>query len=70
MKTFADLRESLGRKPTGKVVFDKKLSGIPVKIHDEGKRFVVYIDGDRLDDYKTAKEAENMASQFVKQYKD
>ena len=42
---------------------------IPVMIHKEKSGFVVYIDGDRLDAYKTQREAEKMAKQFVKTYK-
>jgi len=38
-------------------------------IHKEKNGFVVYIDGDRLDDYKSQKEAEKMAKEFVKQYR-
>lgn len=68
-KQFRQLREKLDRKPTGNLVFDKKLNRIPVKIHKERTGFVVYIDGDRLDAYKTQKEAERMAAEFVKQYK-
>ena len=42
---------------------------VPVKITKEKNDFVVYIDGDRLDSYKSQKEAEKMAKEFVKQYK-
>ena len=38
-------------------------------IHKDKGEFVVYIDGDRLDGYKTQREAEKMAKEFVKQYK-
>jgi hypothetical protein len=31
--------------------------------------FVVYIDGDRLDTYKSQAEAEKSAKEFMKQYK-
>ena len=33
------------------------------------KSSVTYIDGDRLDSYRTKKEAEKAASEFIKQYK-
>ena len=69
MKSFTELREKLDRKPSGKTVFNKKIKNIPVKINNEKAGFVVYIDGDRLDAYKTQKEAEKMATQFVKTYK-
>ena len=69
MKTFIQLREKLQRRPSGQEVFNKKIDRIPVKIHKEKAGFVVYIDGDRLDAYKSRKEAEKMAQQFVKTYK-
>lgn len=69
MKTFRQLREKLNRQPSGQMVFNKKMDRIPVSIHKEKLGFVVYIDGDRLDAYKTQKEAEKMAKQFVKTYK-
>ena len=68
-KTFKQLREKLGRHPSGEMVFNKKIGRVPVMIHKEKAGFVVYIDGDRLDAYKTQREAERMAKEFVKQYK-
>ena len=68
-KTFRQLREKLGRHPSGEMVFNKKIGKMPVKINKEKAGFVVYIDGDRLDAYKTQREAEKMAKEFVKQYK-
>jgi hypothetical protein len=69
MRTFAELREKLGRHPSGQMVFNKKIDRIPVMIHKERMGYVVYLDGDRLDSYKTQREAEKMAKQFVKTYK-
>jgi len=69
MKTFLQLRELAGRKPIGKVVFDKKINRIPVKVNNEKNKFVVYIDGDRLDAYNSQREAEKAALEFMKQYK-
>jgi len=69
MKTFLQLRELAGRKPIGKVVFDKKINRIPVKVNNEKNKFVVYIDGDRLDAYNSQREAEKSALEFMKQYK-
>jgi len=69
MKTFVQLREKLGRHPSGQMVFNKKINRVPVMIHKEKSGYVVYIDGDRLDDYKSQAEAEKMAVQFIKQYK-
>ena len=69
MKTFLQLRELTGRKPEGKMVFNKKIKGVKVMIHKEKNGFVTYIDGDRLDVYKSQKEAEKAANEFMKQYK-
>ena len=69
MRTFAELREKLNREPSGQKVFDKKIDRIPVKIHKERMGYVVYLHGDRLDSYRTQREAEKMAKQFVKTYK-
>ena len=69
MKTFSQIRELTGRHPQGKMVFNKKIKGVKVMIHKERNGFVTYIDGDRLDVYKTQKEAEKAANEFMKQYK-
>ncbi len=60
MKQFKDLRE--------KVVYNKKISRIPVKIEKKSNKFIAYVDGDKLDTYTSQKEAEKMAAEFVKQY--
>ena len=69
MIEFKTLRELAGRKPSGQVIMNKKIHKVPVKITKEMNRFVVYIDNDRLDAYRSQKEAEKMAKEFVKQYK-
>ena len=67
MKKFNEIRESQ------KAVFNKKLMGVPVKISSiksKGKTsFSLYIDGNKLDDYKSEKEAMMTAKEFVKQYR-
>ena len=68
-KLTLELRELTGRKPQGKVVFDKKIQRIPVKIHKERTGFVAYVDGDRLDVYRSQREAEKAATEVIKQYK-
>jgi hypothetical protein len=65
MKTFGQLREKY--KPKGKVVFNKKIGKVPVQIVKEPKGFCVYIDGDKLDVFKTQKEAEKTAQTVVKE---
>jgi hypothetical protein len=66
MKKFFQLRELTGRKPEGQVVANKKLGRIQVMVYKERNGFVAYIDGDRLDLYKTKREAEKAATEFVK----
>jgi hypothetical protein len=69
MKTFIELRELTGRKAIGRKVFSKRINRIPMDIHNEMGKFVVYIDGDRLDAYKSQREAEKAGMMFMKQYK-
>ena len=70
MKTYRDILSELkGRKPKGDVVFQKKIKRIPVLITKEKGTlpFVVYIDGDRLDAFKSQKDAEKSAIKVVKE---
>ena len=69
MKTFTQVRELTGRKPAGQLVMNKKFGRIQVMIYKDRNDFVTYIDGDRLDSYRTKKQAEKAASEFIKQYK-
>ena len=69
MKTFAQIRELTGRKPTGQMVVNKKIGKIQVMVHKERSGFVTYIDGDRLDSYRSKDEAEKAATEFIKAYK-
>lgn len=59
MPTFKEIREKY--KPKGKVVFSGKAGGripkVAVSIVKEPKGYCVYIDGDKLDVYKTEAEA-------------
>lgn len=66
MKNFSQLRELTGRKPEGQLVLDKKLGKIRVQVYKERNGFISYVDGDRLDQYRSKKEAEKAATEFVK----
>ena len=66
MKTFNQIRELTGRKPTGDLVTNKKIGRIQIMIYKEPSGFVAYIDGDRLDVYKTKNEAEKASTEMVK----
>lgn len=66
MKTFDQLRELTGRRPTGQLVLNKKIGRIQIMIYKDRLMFVAYIDGDRLDAYKSKAEAEKAATEFIK----
>ena len=56
MKTFKQIREKAKPKYKGEVVYSAKSTGsvkVPVVIVKERKGFCVYIDGDKLDVFKT-----------------
>lgn len=68
MLTFIELKEKL--ESGDKVVKTMKLGKgkkVNVQIAQKGKNFSVYINGDKLDDnYKSSKEAEKSAEEFIK----
>lgn len=66
MKSFAQLREAK-KEPKGDKVFSKKVGKVKVTVYQEGKGFCAYIDGDKLDTYRSQKEAERMAVEFAKE---
>ena len=65
MKKFSELREAYSKRP----VFNKKIGKVKMTIVKEPKGFCVYNDGDKLDVYKSQKEAEKAGMTFLKQYK-
>ena len=69
MKTFNELRELTGRKPEGQLLVNKKMGRIQIQVYKERNGFVTYIDGDRLDSYRSKQEAEKAAKEFIKAYK-
>ena len=69
MKTFNDLRELTGRKPEGQLVVNKKQGKIQIQVYKERNGFITYVDGDRLDSYRSKQEAEKAAKEFIKAYK-
>ena len=68
MKTFKSIREKK-KMPTGQHVFDKKVGKVHVMVHKDNKGFSVYIDGEKLETYRSQKEAEKMGLAFAKEYK-
>lgn len=63
MKFFSEVRKSV----SDTVVYDKKINRIPVKIIQSGKKFTLYIDDDKLDNYPSEKEALTNAKAFIKE---
>ena len=66
MKTFKSIREKKKMLP-GDHVFSKKINKHTVMVHKDKKGFTTYIDGDKLDSYRSQKEAENMGVAFAKE---
>ena len=69
MKPFNDLRELTGRKTEGQLLVNKKMGRIQIQVYKERNGFVTYIDGDRLDSYRSKQEAEKAGKEFIKAYK-
>ena len=71
MKSFQKLRNATSKKE--KIVSKKRINNIPVQISnfiDKGiKKYGLYIDGDKLDNYKSEREAMLSANEFIKQYR-
>lgn len=65
MKTFKELREA--KKPKGDVVFKKKMGKVEVRITKDSKGFTAFVDGDRLDTFRSQSEAEKAAKTVVKE---
>ena len=65
MKNFSSLRESTSK---GKVVFKKKINRIDVEIYKETGRlpFVAFVDGDKLDAFRSQRDAELAAKETIK----
>lgn len=61
MITFGQLKENI----SGKTVYDKNIGKYPVKVIDTKDGFDLLIDGDKLDTYKTLKDAMKNAKSFV-----
>jgi len=66
MKTFNQIREA-AKKVSGDIVFNKKINKIPVVITKDAKGFTAYVDGDKLDTFKSQKEAQKSAETIVKE---
>lgn len=67
MKTFSEIRKKHAG-PSGDAVLNKKLNGIKVQIFkDKGNSFVAWVDGDRLDSFKTKQDAEKAVKAVIRE---
>ena len=66
MKTFDQIRELTGRKPVGQLMVNKKIGRIQVMVYKDRNQYIAYVDGDRLDAYRSKAEAEKAATEFIK----
>jgi hypothetical protein len=55
-----------GRKPEGQLIVNKKIGRIQIMVYKERNGYVAYVDGDRLDQYRSKNEAEKAATEFIK----
>lgn len=68
MIDFKQLREKkLRGMPPGEHVFDKRVKNVRVMIHKDAKGFTVYIDGDKLDTFRSKREAQKAGMEFAKE---
>ena len=54
--------------PPGEHVFDKKVNRHTIMVHKEKGKFTTYIDGDKLDTFRSQKEAEKAGIAFAKEF--
>lgn len=68
MITFKEIREKTNpAMPAGKHEFSKKVGKHTVMVHKQGSKYVVYIDGEKLDDYRNLAQAKSMGLEFAKE---
>ena len=64
MKTFSELRE---KKIQGEVVYDKKINRISTKVLKDRKGYTAYIDGDKLDTFRSENDAKKAITMAIKE---
>jgi hypothetical protein len=65
MRTFAQLRNK--KMPKGEHVFSKRINRHTVMVHKEKNQFVVYINNEKLDTYRSQEQAKKMGVAFAKE---
>lgn len=69
MRTFKELREKVETAKAKDSSFSKKIGKVNVLVKKEKSGYTVYIDGDKLDTYSSAAEANKMGVAFAKELK-
>ena len=64
MKTFAELRN---RKPEGTRVWSGKIKRIKSEIYKDRKGFTAYVDGDKLDTFRSERDAKKSIETAIKE---
>lgn len=73
MKTYKEILSELKERKVldkGELVYNKKIKRIPVQIFKQSKGnlpFVAYVDGDKLDAFKSQKDAEKSVTKVIKE---
>jgi len=65
--SFKTIRERVNKMPPGEHVSDKKVGKYKLMVHKHRGKYDVYVDGDKLDTYRSQREAERMGNDFIKQ---
>lgn len=69
MRTFKELREKAESSKNKETASSKKVGNVTVLVKKEKSGYTVYIDGDKLDTYPSASEANKMGVAFAKELK-
>lgn len=69
MRTFKEIREKAESSKNKESAFSKKVGNITVLVKKDKSGYTVYIDGDKLDTYSSAAEANKMGVAFAKELK-
>ena len=66
MKNFKVIRETTLDRGA---IYTKRVKGVVTMVRKEKNKYVAYIDGVKLDSYRSEAEATKMISAFMKNYK-
>jgi len=70
LSELKERKKKFGVLDQGELVLNKKINRIPVQIYKQSKGnlpFVAYVDGDKLDAFKSQKDAEKSVNKVIKE---